>query len=127
MSALGLPCSLFSFEDFENNEFRAKPALPTESDVIYRSWMMTPDVYVQLVEAVAAKGAHLITQADAYRECHYLPGWYSLCVEWTPETIFADKDADFLKLVQGGAMARLLRKRLRQIANHTAWVCRRIT
>lgn len=101
VSTLGLPCSLFSFEDFESNEFRAKPALPTGSDVIYRGWMMTPDVYARLVEAVAAKGAHLITQADAYRECHYLPGWYSLCVDWTPETIFADKDADFLKLVQG--------------------------
>lgn len=101
VSTLGLPCSLFSFEDFESNEFRAKPALPTGSDVIYRGWMMTPDVYARLVEAVAAKGAHLITQADAYRECHYLPGWYSLCVDWTPETIFADKGADFVKLVQG--------------------------
>ena len=76
VEALGLPCSLFSFEDFESNEFRARPALPEGRNVIYRGWMMTPDVYTRLVKAVAVEGAQLITKAGEYRQCHHLPEWY---------------------------------------------------
>jgi len=99
--ASGHTCSLFSFEDFETGEFRARPALPAGVDVVYRGWMMTPEVYVQLVDAVASSGAHLMTNASEYRRCHYLPEWYSLCEAWTPETIVAEKSANFVELLHG--------------------------
>lgn len=99
--AVGLPCSLFSFEDFESNKFRARPTLPAGVDVVYRGWMMVPEVYARLVDAVAVSGAHLKTNASEYRQCHHLPEWYSLCKEWTPETVIAEKNADFVKLLHG--------------------------
>lgn len=99
--AVGLPCSLFSFEDFESGTLRARPSLPVGVDVVYRGWMMTPEVYARLVDGVAASGARMKTKASEYRRCHYLPEWYSLCEAWTPETVVADKNADFVKLLHG--------------------------
>jgi hypothetical protein len=99
--AAGHTYSLFSFEDFESNEFRARPALPSGVDIVYRGWMMTPEAYAQLADAVAASGAHLITSASEYRRCHYLPEWYSLCEAWTPETIVAEKSSNFVELLHG--------------------------
>jgi len=55
--AAGLPCSLLSIEDFEAGKFRTRPALPTGADVIYRGWMMPPEAYARLADAVAADGA----------------------------------------------------------------------
>ena len=101
VNALGLPSSLFSLEDFESDKFRVRPAFPAGVDVVYRGWMMTSEVYARIVDAVAASGAQLKTNASEYRRCHYLPEWYPFCVTWTPETIVADKNADFVKLVRG--------------------------
>lgn len=101
VNVLGLSCSLFSFEDFESGRLRAKPALPGGAKIVYRGWMMTPEAYARLVDAVAASGAQMLTHAGEYRRCHYLPEWYPQCLDWTPETIVTDKSADFVKLVQG--------------------------
>jgi hypothetical protein len=95
----GLAYSLFSFEDFEGKQFRAKPALPAGAKVVYRGWMMTPQQYARLADGVAASGAQMMTSASEYRRCHYLPEWYPLCEAWTPETIEAERGADFASLV----------------------------
>lgn len=97
----GLAYSLFSFEDFESDRFRARPVLPAGVEVVYRGWMMTPESYARLAEGVAASGAQMKTSAEEYRRCHYLPEWYSLCKAWTPETIVAERNADFVSLVSG--------------------------
>ncbi len=99
--AAGLSYSLFSFEDFEGNQFRARPALPVGVEVVYRGWMMKPGQYARLADGVAANGAQMMTSASEYRRCHYLPEWYSLCEAWTPETIVVERGADFVSLVRG--------------------------
>lgn len=105
IASKGLPCSLFSFEDFEAGTFRARPALPAGAEVVYRGWMMTPDVYVQLRDAVESGGARMKTDPAAYRLCHHLPEWYRHCIDWTPETIVTEKDADFSSVVHGKGWA----------------------
>ncbi len=99
--ALGLACTLFSFEDFEAGEFKPRPALTTNDAVLYRGWMLTPDGYSRLYQAVSAKGGVLKTNPAQYRLCHYLPEWYSLCEEFTPETIFVARNADFVAALAG--------------------------
>jgi len=99
--AIGLACSLFSFEDFEAGEFKPRPVLPTDREVLYRGWMLTPEGYSRLHEAVLAKGGALKTNPMQYRRCHYLPEWYSLCEGFTPETVFAPRDADFVAVLAG--------------------------
>jgi hypothetical protein len=96
-----LAYSLFSFEDFEGNQFRARPALPAGVEVVYRGWMMSPEQYARLADGVAASGAQMMISAREYRRCHYLPEWYSVCKAWTPETIVAERNADFVDLVRG--------------------------
>jgi len=93
---LGLTCSLFSFEDFEAGAFTPRPPLPTNEEVLYRGWMLTPTAYSRLHNAVSDKGANLKTSVAQYQHCHYLPDWYSLCEDVTPETIFVSRNADFV-------------------------------
>lgn len=101
LAALGFTYSLFSFEDFEAGEFKTRPALPVGEEIIYRGWMMTPEAYARLCEAVASKGGVLKTSSAQYRCCHYLPVWYELCADVTPETVVTQRDADFVAAVAG--------------------------
>lgn len=93
--AAGLACSLYSAEDFELGEFKPRPLLTEAEEVIYRGWMLTPEGYKQLHLAVEDKGAKMLTSADQYRLCHYLPEWYSLCEDVTPATVFLARNANF--------------------------------
>lgn len=99
--ALGISYSLFSFEDFEAGDFKPSPALSAADAVLYRGWMLAPEGYLRLHQAVTAKGGILRTNPTQYRHCHYLPEWYPLCEEFTPETIFLARDADFVAELSG--------------------------
>lgn len=91
----GLPCALYSAEDFECGEFKPRPALTEGEEVLYRGWMLTPEGYNRLYSAVAGKGGRLLTSPEQYRHCHYLPEWYPLCTDVTPKTVFLERDANF--------------------------------
>jgi hypothetical protein len=101
VSTVGIACSLFSLEDFQSGTFRPRPALDEGETVLYRGWMLTPDGYRALSQSVAARGANTWTSPEAYERCHYLPRWYELCKEFTPETIFLARDADFSRELSG--------------------------
>ena len=92
---LGLACSVFSFEDFEQGVFKPRPALPAEGEILYRGWMLRPESYELLNTAVLAKGSLLKVSPAQYRHCHHLPEWYPLCQDITPETVVVPRDADF--------------------------------
>jgi hypothetical protein len=68
--------------------------VPAESTVVYRSWMVDPLQYERFAAAVVAAGAGLLTSAAEYRRTHYLPEWYPLLRDLTPETVFLPTDAD---------------------------------
>ncbi|HEX8615498.1 MAG TPA: ATP-grasp domain-containing protein [Telluria sp.] len=101
MRAAGFVCSLFSFEDFEAGQFKAQPTLSAGVDVLYRGWMLTPDGYARLHQGVAQLDCAMMTSPTQYRHCHYLPEWYALCAEFTPETVIVARDADFAAAVAG--------------------------
>lgn len=99
--AIGMACSLFSFEDFEEGIFRPRPAFAEGEAIVYRGWMLRPARYAALVGACAAQGTKSLASAAQYRHCHYLPEWYATCAGDTPETLFAARDADFVAAVAG--------------------------
>lgn len=99
--ALGLEASLFCFEDFEAGQFKARPAIPEGSRVVYRGWMLTPQVYTTLVAALHTLGATALTSPAQYQRCHHLPEWYPLLVEHTSETRVLPADADFPQALHG--------------------------
>src|SRR5207302_6364199 len=55
---------------------------------IYRGWMLRPEDYAAMYEALAARGLHLINTPDEYRHCHYLPESYLTIAGVTPLTVW---------------------------------------
>nr|QZD57814.1 ATP-grasp domain-containing protein [Glycomyces sp. TRM65418] len=56
----------------------------------YRGWMVTADRYAALEASLAAKGCRLLTDADAYRRAHELPGWYGCFRDCTPASVWTE-------------------------------------
>lgn len=55
---------------------------------VYRGWMMTPDQFRIMYEALAAKGLRLLNDPTAYRHCHYLPESYPVIEPFTPRSVW---------------------------------------
>lgn len=104
--AAGIACLLFSLEDFQQGEFKVRPALIEGEELLYRGWMLSPDEYAMLHKAIVTRGAVPISNPSQYRLCHHLPEWYSSCTEFTPSTVVVPKDADFEAAVAGLSWSR---------------------
>lgn len=92
-SSMGLPTSLFSFEDLAAGEFRARPLFAAGEQILYRGWMLAAQQYPTLANAIRARGARPFTEPEQYTLCHHLPNWYPLLSELTPPTrVFAQGD-----------------------------------
>jgi hypothetical protein len=59
-----------------------------ETLVIYRRWMLRPEHYARLYEALLARGVRLLNDPAAYRHCHYLPESYAAIAEHTPRSVW---------------------------------------
>lgn len=97
--ALGWGISLFSFEEFEEGDFKPRPALPLDALVVYRGWMLSPEDYGRLSDSIAAKGARLNTTPAQYQLCHYISGWYEICRELTIPSVFATEESNFVEIL----------------------------
>lgn len=97
----GAICHLFSYEEFETGEFKLRSTFGIGEKVLYRGWMLTPEKYSVLHDAVSRAGGSPVTTPTQFRLCHYLPEWYSLCAEFTPNTVVVPRDADFIAAVAG--------------------------
>ena len=64
-------------------------------NVIYRGWMLRPDVYAKLSEALAERNINLINSPSEYKYCHHLPESYSLIENYTPATVFIKQNSGF--------------------------------
>lgn len=92
----GFDVALFSFEDFQNGEFNAHPALSDESEIIYRGWMLSGDEYQRFEHAVSKSGAQLAISTSDYLSNHHLPRWYPQLVDLTPETRIFPADCNLV-------------------------------
>lgn len=95
----GLEFSLLNFEALveQHNARRAvrgiEPANEQET-ALYRGWMLKPEIYTQLYEALAEKGLALLNTPAGYRHCHYLPESYPLIAHQTPLTTWLPAGPD---------------------------------
>ncbi|HEX6543296.1 MAG TPA: ATP-grasp domain-containing protein [Ktedonobacterales bacterium] len=89
----GMTYGLISYEalvddgDAEAAVRRIPPQAPPVTG-LYRGWMLRPEHYARLYEALAARGVLLINDPSAYRHCHYLPEWYPLLEGHTPRSVW---------------------------------------
>lgn len=79
--------SLVSTQDAEAATRRVRPA-PQPELALYRGWMMPPEAYARLYEALRAKNLHLINSPEAYTHCHHLPASYPVIQAVTPRTVW---------------------------------------
>ncbi len=96
---VGLEYALVNYEALVNDQdpLRAVQRVPVQPSMdlgVYRGWMLTPAVYQQLYDGLAARGVQLINDPVAYRHCHYLPEWYPLVADLTPRTVWLTTRGD---------------------------------
>lgn len=65
---------------------KVKAAAHAES-AVYRGWMLKPETYSRLYDALGAKGFQLVNTPQAYKHCHHFPESYSVIKEHTPASV----------------------------------------
>lgn len=92
-------CELLSFEalrkgdtDVALKRVKASEAL---EPAIYRGWMLRPEVYQALYDALLARKIQLINSPEEYRFAHYLPENYELLKEYTPQSTYRKLEGTF--------------------------------
>lgn len=91
-STLGVPWNLVDFDALVKDG-DAERAIRKIRDVepglcLYRGWMMKPEAYGRLADALAVRGLRLLNDAEAYRHTHYLPESYSVIEASTPRSVW---------------------------------------
>jgi len=84
LKAAGFSTSIFSSSNLAEGNLRLN--IPTECNVVYRGWMLKTQEYAKLLRAVEQCGSSMFTSTAEYLKAHYLPNWYPLISELTPET-----------------------------------------
>lgn len=91
---MGFETSVISLEALASGTPKIFPPPNLGEKVIYRGWMITPNDYLLLVNAVRNTGADVLISHTEYLATHYLSNWYPLIHDLTPETRFFSVDED---------------------------------
>jgi hypothetical protein len=93
----GAGYGLVSYETlvYEGDAHRAVRHVEEQSQEqlgVLRGWMLTPDQYGRLYDALVDRGVRLINDPAAYRHCHYLPESYGVIRDKTPRSVWLETD-----------------------------------
>jgi len=97
----GLKTCLLDIEAFDAGDLKlALKAIPPQANqvtMIYRGWMMTPETYKNLYDALKNKNYFLINSPVEYHHTHHLPKSFPLIKKYSPPTVWlpGTKDFDF--------------------------------
>jgi hypothetical protein len=126
----GFAISLIDFEALlDGNLVRAvRKVAPAEvsETALLRGWMLRPEIYTQLFQALQERNIVLINSPEAYTYCHYLPESYAFVEEYTPRTVWMpmkgdlDMDAVMLLIAHFGEKPLILKDYVKS-AKH-AWL-----
>ena len=75
IASLNYPCALFSYEDLEKGKLSLYGD-KISGMVIYRGWMMKPELYRTFYHLLEKAGIYLINSPEEYEKYHLLPEWY---------------------------------------------------
>ncbi|WP_041243779.1 ATP-grasp domain-containing protein [Gloeobacter kilaueensis] len=130
-SQAGLSWSVLNFEALlEGNPARAirrvaVAAAEAGETVLFRGWMLRPEGYKSLYNALLERNLQLVNTPSAYRLCHYLPEGYPYLANHTPRTVWLpltgelDVDALMARLAEFGHSPLVLKDYVKS-AKH-AW------
>jgi hypothetical protein len=106
-TSLGFKCLLFDEEALCAGEIDlALKRLPqgNATDLLYRGWILTEELYRQFQEALASRGYSLISSSAHYAEVSYFPNYYPKIRELSPPALWTDTPDAF----QAWTLARQL-------------------
>ena len=63
--------------------------------VVYRGWMLSLIEYENLILSIERVGGLPLSSTEKYLATHYLPNWYQIIPDLTPETVVLSLDADW--------------------------------
>lgn len=69
----------------EGKPLRLYPPVPDRGRCIYRGWMLQPETYSALYQALQARGLTLINSPEEYEHSHEFPNSYPLLKAFTPK------------------------------------------
>lgn len=87
----GLAYALLSFEALMSNVEMAIAGVPTlesEELAIFRGWMLKPEQYTALYNALLKKNWRLINSPEQYKHCHHLPESYPIIENETAYSVW---------------------------------------
>ncbi|KAI9133745.1 ATP-grasp domain-containing protein [Acaryochloris sp. CCMEE 5410] len=96
---LGIPISLFAYDDLSFGNFKPQPRIESGETVLYRGWMFNLTAYQEFTDFIRKRGGIPMTSATDYALCHHLNQWYSACADLTPETRFLEKGSNYLEQI----------------------------
>ena len=94
----GLKCVLLSSQHLADGKIKFSESPEPHEPVIWRGWMLKKEEYRALYNAVKNYNTAMLVSPDDYASCHYITGWYELCSDYTPETVFLTECDDFEKI-----------------------------
>lgn len=71
-------------------------AITSDATVVYRGWMLSPTEYQNFILSIEQVGGLTLSSIEQYLATHYLPNWYPLISDLTPETVVLSLDADWV-------------------------------
>lgn len=98
---IGFKTSVICLEALGSKSVKIFPIPESGAKLIYRGWMITPDEYSLLINAVRSAGGEALISHDEYLATHYLPNWYPLICDLTPETHFFSVDDNLESALSG--------------------------
>ncbi|WP_299490125.1 hypothetical protein [Acaryochloris sp. IP29b_bin.137] len=96
---MGIPVSLFAYDDLSLGDFKPRPRIESGETVLYRGWMFNVTAYQEFTDFICKRGGIPVTSAADYALCHHLKQWYSACTDLTPETVFLEKGSNYLEQI----------------------------
>jgi hypothetical protein len=69
--------------------------ITSEKTVVYRGWMLFPTEYENFVLSIEKADGFPLTSTERYLSTHYLPNWYQIISDLTPETIILSLGSDW--------------------------------
>ncbi|MDF1660736.1 MAG: ATP-grasp domain-containing protein [Planctomycetota bacterium] len=95
----GFRVNLIDFDALVSGDIpRALGSIATKSTAqpaIYRGWMLTLAQYEALYQGLLAKGIGLMTSPGQYAHCHHFPNAYPIIENWSPRSIWLEKEGGF--------------------------------
>lgn len=82
-------CALFSYEEFLQGNLKLYGE-GVSGLTIYRGWMLKPELYKKLYEALEKRGIYLVNSPEEYASYHLLPDWYNDFKGETAESVWTE-------------------------------------